>query len=118
LSAGVRDHEGEAHADVPGDWLQITFARAGHGPAGDCALAPQTHEARTAEIGFTSLPSIRGRGYAREAASLLLRYLFGQLGQHRVTASYDPRNPPRSGCLRSWGYAATTGDWFLTSGRP
>jgi NADPH:quinone reductase-like Zn-dependent oxidoreductase len=35
---------------VPGDWLQITVARARHGSAGDCALAPQTHEARTEAV--------------------------------------------------------------------
>ncbi len=40
---------------------------------GDCALAPQTHEARTVEIGFTIAPEHQGRGYAREAVSWLLR---------------------------------------------
>lgn len=44
-------------------------------------------EARTVEIGFTIVPEHQGRGYAREAVSLLLRYLFGQLAKHRVTAS-------------------------------
>src|SRR5680860_983740 len=71
--------------------------------AGDCALAPQTHEARTVEIGFTIAPEHQGRGYAREAVSLLLRYLFGQLGKHRVTASYDPRNPPSVRVLEAVG---------------
>ncbi len=75
---------------------------------GDCALAPQTHEVWTVETGFTIAPEHQGRGYAREALSLLLRYLFGQLDKHRVTASYDPATRPRSGCLRSWGCAATT----------
>ena len=79
-----------AHADVPGDWLQITVARTGHGSAGDCALAPQTHEARTVEIGFTIAPEHQGRGYAREA---------------RLIAPAPPvrsaRQSPRNGFLRS-----------------
>ncbi len=93
-----------AQADVPGDWLQIAVARAGDGSlVGDCALAPQAHEARTVEIGFTIAPEHQGRGYAREAVSLLLRYLFGQLGKHRVTASCDPRNAPSVRVLEAVG---------------
>jgi hypothetical protein len=89
---------------VPGDWLQIAVARAGDGPlVGDCALAPQAHEARTVEIGFTIAPEHQGRGYAREAVSLLLRYLFGQLGKHRVTASCDSRNAPSVRVLETVG---------------
>jgi GNAT superfamily N-acetyltransferase len=107
-----------AHADVPGDWLQITVARDGHGSAGDRALAPQMHEARTDEIGFTIAPEHQGRGCAREAVSLLLRYLFGQLGKHRVTASYDPRNPPSVKVPEAVGIRRNHGDWFITSGRP
>ena len=82
-----------AQADVPGEWLQIAVALAGEGSlVGDCAFAPQAHEARIVEIGFTIAPEYQGQGYAREAVSLLLRYLFEQLGKHRVIASCDPRN--------------------------
>jgi len=93
-----------AQADVPGDWLQVAVARAGDGSlVGDCAFAPQAHEARTVEIGFTVAPEHQGRGYAREAVSLLLRYLFGQLGKHRVTASCDSRNAPSVRVLEAVG---------------
>ena len=93
-----------AQADVPGEWLQFAVARAGDGSlVGDCALAPQAHEARTVEIGFTIAPEHQGRGYAREAVSLLLRYLFGQLGKHRVTASCDSRNAPSVRVLEAVG---------------
>ena len=49
---------------------------------------------------------------------MLLRYLFGQLGKHRVTASYDPRNPPSVRVLEAVGMRRNHGDWFITSGRP
>jgi RimJ/RimL family protein N-acetyltransferase len=93
-----------AQADVPGEWLQIAVALARDGSlVGDCAFAPQTHEPRTVEIGFTIAPEHQGRGYAREAVSLLLRYLFTQLGKHRVTASCDPRNAPSIKVLEAAG---------------
>lgn len=80
-------------ADVPGQWLQIAVTLAGDDAlVGDCAFVPQAHEPRTSEIGFTIAAEHQGRGYAREAVSSLLRYLFEQLGKHRVTASCDPRN--------------------------
>lgn len=82
-------------ADVPGEWPQTAVTLAGdEALVGDCAFAPQTREPRTVEIGFTIAPEHQGRGYAREAVSSLLRYLFEQLGKHRVTASCDPRNAP------------------------
>ena len=93
-----------AQAGVPGDWLQVAVARAGDGSlVGDCAFAPQAHEARTVEIGFTVAPEHQGRGYAREAVSLLLQYLFNQLGKHRVTASCDARNAPSAKMLEAVG---------------
>ena len=93
-----------AQADVPGDWLQIAVARAEDGSlVGDCAFAPQADEALTVEIGFTIAPEHQGRGYAREAVSLLLRYLFGQLGKHRVMASCDTRNAPSVRVLEAVG---------------
>lgn len=47
---------------------------------------------RTAEIGWILLPEAQGKGYAAEAARLLLDLAFGELGLHRVYAELDPRN--------------------------
>lgn len=58
---------------------------------------------RTVEIGFTIAPEHQGHGYAREAVSSLLRYLFEQLGKHRVTAACDPRNTPSVKVLEAVG---------------
>lgn len=91
-------------ADVPGEWLQIAVTLAGDDTlVGDCAFVPQAHEPRTAEIGFTIAPQHQGRGYAREAVSALLRYLFDQLGKHRVIASCDARNAPSVKVLEAVG---------------
>lgn len=93
-----------APTDVPGDWLQIAIARTGDGAlVGDCAFASQAHDERTVEIGFTVAPEHQGVGYAREAVSLLLRFLFGHLDKHRVTASCDSRNVPSAKVLAAVG---------------
>lgn len=55
----------------------------------------------TAEIGWILLPSSQGRGYATEAARVLLDLCFGELGLHRVYAELDPRNDASVAlCLR------------------
>jgi aminoglycoside 6'-N-acetyltransferase len=91
-------------ADVPGEWLQIAVTLAGDDAlVGDCAFVPQAHEPRTVEIGFTIAPEHQRRGYAREAVSSLLRYLFEQLGKHRAIASCDPRNAPSVKVLEAVG---------------
>ncbi|WP_203338193.1 GNAT family N-acetyltransferase [Nocardioides limicola] len=89
-------------ADVPGEWLQIAVTLE-DALIGDCAFVAQAHEPRTAEIGFTIAPEHQGRGYAGEAVTSLLGYLFDQLGKHRVTASCGPRNAPSVKVLESVG---------------
>lgn len=58
-------------------------------------------EDKTAEIGWLLDPRFQGRGYAKEAAALLLDLGFGELGLHRVYAELDPRNAASVAlCLR------------------
>ncbi len=93
-----------APVDVPGEWLQIAVALATDDSlVGDCAFAPDADEPRTAEIGFTIAPEHQGRGLAREAVTLLLGFLFEDLGKHRVTASCDARNAPSAKLLAAVG---------------
>ena len=55
----------------------------------------------TAEIGWALARDAQGKGYAREAASLVLDIAFGALGLHRVYAELDPRNEASVAlCLR------------------
>jgi RimJ/RimL family protein N-acetyltransferase len=50
-------------------------------------------ETRSAEIGWLELSRFGGRGYATEAASGMLDWVFGTLGAHWVTAVIDDDNP-------------------------
>jgi RimJ/RimL family protein N-acetyltransferase len=47
---------------------------------------------RGGELGFIFHPDHSGRGYAIEAAGVVLGVAFGEFGLHRVTGSCDARN--------------------------
>jgi RimJ/RimL family protein N-acetyltransferase len=96
-----------SHPDTDGEWFQFAAVLRG-GPAGgeligDCAACPDAGDPRQAEIGFTIAPPFQGKGYATEAAGLLLGYLFGARGKHRVTASCDARNLASAAVLERLG---------------
>jgi RimJ/RimL family protein N-acetyltransferase len=44
------------------------------------------------EVGWMFLPSARGKGYATEAATACLNFVFETLGWERVIHVIDPRN--------------------------
>ncbi|HEY2550182.1 MAG TPA: GNAT family protein [Streptosporangiaceae bacterium] len=99
----IRDLDA-AHPDTPGDWFQFAVTRRADGVLlGDCA-AGVPDDARQAEIGFTIAPRYQGNGYATEAVTLLLGYLFGERGKHRVTADCDVRNGASAAVLRRSGF--------------
>lgn len=49
-------------------------------------------EHRTGEIGFVMHPDHHGHGYAQEAARVMLRLGFEELGLHRIIGRCDARN--------------------------
>ncbi|WP_434811126.1 GNAT family N-acetyltransferase [Microbacterium sp. bgisy189] len=74
------------------DYLQPAI-RDEHGAfVGTMYLTMHSIDDRTAEIGWILLPAAQGKGYAAEAARMLLDYCFGPLDLHRVYAELDPRN--------------------------
>jgi RimJ/RimL family protein N-acetyltransferase len=81
-----------ADPDTPGEWFQFAVALRATGQLiGDCAAMPRADDPSQCEIGFTIAPGHQGRGYATEAARLLVGYLFAR-GKHRITACCDARN--------------------------
>jgi RimJ/RimL family protein N-acetyltransferase len=59
---------------------------------GDFTLKFLSAEHRQGEIGFVLHPDHHGRGYATEAAPLILRFGFEQRGLHRIIGRCDGRN--------------------------
>jgi RimJ/RimL family protein N-acetyltransferase len=92
------------HPDVPGEWFQFAVELRDTGQLiGDCGAQPLADDPRIVEIGFTLAAGHHGHGYATEAATALLDYLFTARGKHRVTANCDARNTASARVLERLG---------------
>jgi RimJ/RimL family protein N-acetyltransferase len=90
---------------VPGDWFQIALeARDGGALVGDLALHVEEDEPRVAEVGFTLASDQQGKGYATEALTGYLDWLFATYGLHRVHAVTDALNAPAAALLERVGF--------------
>jgi RimJ/RimL family protein N-acetyltransferase len=70
---------------------------------GDCTLFYLSSRHRQGEIGFAFHPHHHGRGYATEAARLLLRLAFEELDLHRVIGRLEARNTASARVLERLG---------------
>jgi RimJ/RimL family protein N-acetyltransferase len=70
---------------------------------GDCTLFHLSSRHRQGEIGFAFHPDHHGRGYATEAARLLLRLAFEELDLHRVIGRLEARNTASARLLERLG---------------
>jgi RimJ/RimL family protein N-acetyltransferase len=88
----------------PGEWLQIVIALRQTGrPIGDCAFKLHAADTRQATIGITLSRAFQGQGFAAEALSTLLDFLFLHGRLHRVQADTDPRNTAAGRLLEGLG---------------
>ncbi len=77
----------------PGNWYQLALElKTTREMIGDCAFRRPPADKEQAEIAFTLATLFQGKGYATEAITRLIDYLFGELGLHRVWANCDPDN--------------------------
>jgi [ribosomal protein S5]-alanine N-acetyltransferase len=94
-------HEGAAS----GTLLQWGIVSNDGGPLiGTVTLAAVDRDHRRAELGVALRPASEGRGYAREAARIVLDYGFNELALHRVVADVDPRNVSSIRLLERLGF--------------
>jgi [ribosomal protein S5]-alanine N-acetyltransferase len=63
---------------------------------GTTTLFAMRRDQARAEVGYSLSPAWQGRGYAREALRIALRFAFDTLALERIEADIDPRND------RSW----------------
>jgi RimJ/RimL family protein N-acetyltransferase len=70
---------------------------------GDVMLVWLSEEHRQGEIGYIFHPDHGGRGYATEAARVMLRLAFEGLGLHRVIGRLDGRNTASARVLERLG---------------
>lgn len=83
---------GRVHPDTPGEWCQLAVADGTGRHIGDVAVHVDADDPRLARIGFTFAREAQGHGYATEAVTAVLDYLFVVRGKHRVAAECDARN--------------------------
>jgi RimJ/RimL family protein N-acetyltransferase len=77
----------------PGRWFQLALElRTSLELIGDCGFKFDLEEPAQAEIGYTLARPHQGKGYATEAVTHLLDFLFSSLGLHRVIAITDCKN--------------------------
>ena len=77
----------------PGEWYQVALEQKTTGQlVGDCAFQVLAEDRQQAEIGFSLAREFHGLGFATEAVTRLLDYLFANLRLHRVRANCDPEN--------------------------
>ncbi len=87
-----------------GDDLTLAVELPGTGKViGDVLLVYLSREYRQGEIGYIFHPDHGGRGYATEAAAVMLRLAFEVYGLHRVTGRLDARNTASARVLERLG---------------
>jgi RimJ/RimL family protein N-acetyltransferase len=87
------DEMNKQDLDAPEAWLQIAIiVKNNREMIGDCVFFPNKNDQRQAYIGCTIAQNHWRKGYAVEALSRLLAYLFEERGVHRVIAETDVEN--------------------------
>jgi RimJ/RimL family protein N-acetyltransferase len=86
-------------------WLQLAVHEQISGElVGDLALHSQTDSQSVFEIGFTIASQHQGKGFALEAASRLMSFLFSEVGAQKIVANTDRRNSPSIRLLLNLGF--------------
>lgn len=79
--------------DITGTWYQLAIINnESRKIIGDIGLHFIDEERYQVEVGFTLDLKEQGKGYATEAMTGAISYLFNDLGKRRIIASIDPRN--------------------------
>lgn len=112
-------HVVELGGPVTDEWWMAQVCLHDGTVVGDLAVN-LTWEGRSAEVGYTFEPASWGRGFATEALSALVDYLFDDVGVTRVWGALDPANPPSARLLERTGflYEGRTRLSFWKDGEP
>ncbi len=70
---------------------------------GNVVLFTRSREHRQGEVGYVFHPDHSGQGYATEAAEVMLRLGFEELGLHRIAGRLDARNAASARVLERLG---------------
>lgn len=81
----------------PGEWYQVVLELLAEECAdksiiGDVAFCIEPDHKKQAELGIALDTKFQGKGYAQEAITLLIDFLFEHFHLHRIHVSIDPNN--------------------------
>lgn len=90
---------------TPGEWVQYAIIdKATQRLVGDCAIHLHLQDSRIGEIGMTISHDHQQKGFAKEAFTALLEYLFETENLHRVVETVDAENNASIQLLKSMGF--------------
>jgi RimJ/RimL family protein N-acetyltransferase len=87
--------ETSTEINIQGTWFQVVLIEQTYDKViGDIGLhfLDSDTQNQQVEIGYTLDKEYRGKGYANEALTAVINYLFSHLNKHRIIASVDPTN--------------------------
>jgi RimJ/RimL family protein N-acetyltransferase len=94
-----------AKIDVYNSWHQLVIIlKENYELIGDIGLHFLDKESKQVEIGCTINKEYQGKGYACEALSETINYLFVELNKRRIVTSIDPRNLPSIALVERLGF--------------
>ncbi|MGV3586872.1 MAG: GNAT family N-acetyltransferase [Adhaeribacter sp.] len=89
----------------PGEWVQYGIAhKLNRALIGDCAIKLTADDPRIAEVGITISHLHQKQGYAKEAFTGILHFLFNTKKLHRVVETVDVENIPSVNLLKSLSF--------------
>jgi RimJ/RimL family protein N-acetyltransferase len=79
--------------NLPGTWFQFVIINLENNELiGDIGVHFSDSDERHVELGITLNQNHHGKGFATEAMTGIINFLFDHLDKHRITASIDARN--------------------------
>jgi [ribosomal protein S5]-alanine N-acetyltransferase len=100
----IEDNAGK-HFGKADEWVQYGIERLNTNQLiGDCAIKLHGHNASMAEIGITISHLEQKKGYAKEALTAILTFLFDEKKLHRVVVTLDAENTASIHLLKSTGF--------------
>lgn len=89
----------------PGEWVQYGIEhKETHQLIGDCAIRLELNDNRIAEIGITISHLHQRKGFAKEALTGILTFLFNTKNIHRVVETVDAENIASINLLERVGF--------------
>ncbi len=73
-------------------WVWMVIEQASAHVIGDVGFHGPLRDEATVEIGYVLLPHARGRGYATEATSAVIEWVFTYTNVSQIIAQIDPAN--------------------------